>query len=314
MQRRDFLAAAAAAGAAALLPRPSLAGPFKSQIHKALIGTPNEKTLAAWKEAGFEGYESTNHGADPATAEAARKLAEKHGLRIHSVMFGWANFNKPANLEQDIKNVETSLRAAKAYGAYTILLVPCRIGGMAMPKPWEFDFRFDEKTGRLKQVVDGDNSRYEPYITAHNAANDVSREAVKRLIPTAEKTGVVIAIENVWNNLWVRPELLENLVSSFANPWIKAYFDIGNHVKYAAPELWIKKLGKLIAKCHIKDFKLNPNGHDGDWAHIRDGSVNWPVVRKALDEVGYNGWASIEESGLSLTEYNRRFDLIIAGE
>ena len=78
---------------------------------------------------------------------------------------------------------------------------------MPMPEPWEFDIRFDEKTGHLKQVVAGDNAKYQTYIEAHNHAADATREGVKRLIPTAEKAGVIIALENVWNNLWVKPDL-----------------------------------------------------------------------------------------------------------
>ena len=95
MNRRAFLAATAAAGASAFLANPVLGATWKTRIHKALIGTPDEATLEAWKAAGFEGYESTDHARPPEKAEAARKLAEKHGMRIHSVMYGWANFNQP---------------------------------------------------------------------------------------------------------------------------------------------------------------------------------------------------------------------------
>jgi hexulose-6-phosphate isomerase len=85
-------------------------------------------------------------------------------------------------------------------------------------------------------------------------------------------------------------------------------------VKYAPPQEWIRTLGKLIVKCHVKDFKLNPDGHGGRFVHPRDGSIQWPEVRKALDDVGYNGWLSIEDGGLPLEEFNRRFDLILAGQ
>ena len=98
---------------------------------------------------------------------------------------------------------------------------------------------------------------------------------------------------------------------------MRAYFDIGNHVKYAPPQEWIHTLGKLIAKCHVKDYKLNPDGRGGDWAQIREGSVDWPAVRQALDSVGYRGWVSIEGNGIPLpplAEQARRLDLIIAGK
>jgi hexulose-6-phosphate isomerase len=95
---------------------------------------------------------------------------------------------------------------------------------------------------------------------------------------------------------------------------VKAYFDIGNHVKYAPPEEWIRALGKLIVKFHVKDFKLNADGHGGTWVHFPEGSVNWPLVREEIDKIGYNGFLTIEEDGLPLAEFRRRLDLVIAGK
>ena len=132
-----------------------------------------------------------------------------------------------------------------------------------MPEPWEFDIAFDEKTGHVTRVAAGDNTRFADYIKAQNRATDTSRAAVEKLIPLAEELKVVIALENVWNNLWVKPALYKHFIASFANPWVKSYFDIGNHVKYAPPQDWIKALGSLIVKLHIKDFQLNPDGHGG---------------------------------------------------
>jgi len=312
LNRRSFLAATAI-GATGVLTRRSWANAPKTQVHKAMIGVPSEALLTQWKEAGFEGMESTDHGASPAKAAAARKIAEKLGMRIHSVMYGWANFNKPSSVDGDLASVETALKAAAAYGADTVLLVPCRIGGK-MPEAWEFDLRFDPATGHLKQVVSGDNGPYADYIANHNRSADAAREAVKRLIPVAEKTGVIIALENVWNNMWVEPEFARNFVASFDNPWVRAYFDIGNHVKYSPPQKWVRTLGKLIVKCHVKDFKLNPNGHGGEFCNIRDGSVDWPAVRAALSEIDYHGWVSIEGGDLSPQEHSRRLDLILAGK
>ncbi|MBN2022364.1 MAG: sugar phosphate isomerase/epimerase [Pirellulales bacterium] len=323
IDRRRFLAAAAATAAGvSALGRSALAeeAPFSTKLHKSLIGLPNEKTLARLKAAGFEGIETNGPEAwGKSTAEAAkdRAAAEKLGMTIHSVLFGWANFNSldAGQVARDVENVQTALRAAQGFGANTVLLVPCKIGGMPMPEPWEFDIRFDDETGHVSQIVSGDNRQYDKYIAAQNAATDATRKAVERLIPVAEKTGVVIALENVWNNLWVKPALFAHLVASFRSPWVQAYFDIGNHVKYAPPEEWIRALGRLIAKCHVKDFRLNPDGHGGEFVAIRDGSVNWPSVRRELDKIGYNGWLTIEGSGgLPLVEQNRRLDLILAGQ
>jgi L-ribulose-5-phosphate 3-epimerase len=320
LTRRDFLAVSAAAGVGMMAgSRLGAAEPaFKTTLRKSLIGSPKKETFLTWKAAGFEGMETAGKecwAKSLADATKDRLVAEKCGMRIHSVLFGWANFNDPSKVAADIEDMKTALHAAKGYGADAVLLVPCRLAGMAMPEPWEFDIEFDEKTGHIKKVVQGDNAKYQAYIDAHNQASDATREAVQKLIPTAEKTGVTIALENVWNNLWVKPAFARNLVASFDNRWVRSYFDIGNHVKYAPSEEWIRTLGKLIVKCHVKDFKLKADGHGGDFVDIRNGSVDWPAVRRALDGVGYNGWLTIEGSdGLSLDEQSKRLDLILAGK
>lgn len=289
------------------------------QLKKSLIGTPDRETLEAHKAAGFEGIESHVWDIDPDQAAAMKKIADELGMKIHSVMRGWTNFNAPDPevVEKDIRSVERAIVAAGAFGADVVLLVPCRVSDrdMAIPAPWEFDIEFDERTGYVTRVVAGDNSPYANYIKAHNHAIDTSRKAVERLIPVAEKNGVIIALENVWNNLWVKPKIFAHFVASFASPWVQAYYDIGNHVRYAPPEEWLRTLGKLIVRLHVKDFLLNPDGRGGKFVPIREGSVNWPSVRRVIDEIGYTGWMTIEGSGeLTLAERSRRLDLIIAGK
>ena len=312
--RRDFLAASAAV---AMLSRANAAPqPFTGRLRKArIVQQVTEAALEPIKEAGFDGVE-TRHICPEDEAERGRKVAESLGMRVHSVMRGWMEFNSPdpKKVEDSLEKTRLSLRAARAYGADDILLVPCRISGMPMPEAWEFDIEFDEKTGHVTRVVKGDNSKYEEYIHAQNRATDTSRLAVEKLIPLAEELQVIIALENVWNNLWVKPALYRNFVASFNHPWVKSYYDIGNHVKYAPPQEWIHTLGKLIVKLHFKGFLLNPDGHGGRFVHLRDDSINWPQVRQALDDAGYDGWGTIEEDGLPLKEFARRFDLIAAGK
>ncbi len=316
LSRRQFITRTAAIGALALAPFGLPGAQFQGRLRRAMIvGQVTEEPLKLLKDGGFEGVE-TNHICAEAEAAQGREVAEKMGMKVHSVLRGWMEFNSTdeKKVEDSLEKTRMALRAARAYGADAILLVPCRIGGMPMPEAWEFDIEFDPANGHLKRVVDGDNSKYEAYIKAHDRATDTSRAAVEKLIPLAAELKVVIGLENVWNNLWVKPDLYAHFVSSFKNPWVKAYFDIGNHVKYAPPQEYIQKLGPLVAKVHIKDFKLNPNGHGGNFVHPRDGNIDWPAVRRALDRAGYDGWATIEDSGLTFAEFNRRLELIDAGK
>ena len=312
--RREMLAATAAAGVGLWTAGHVQAAEFKTTIHKAMIDNPTEPALKRLKEAGFDGIETSQWNVTPEQAAKGREIAEKLGMKIHSVLFGWANFNRKDKVEQDLANVQKALHAAKGYGASALLLVPCLIGGMPMPEAWEFELEFDRKTRELKRVVAGDNSKYQAYIEAQNQATAASRKAVQKLIPTAEKTGVIIALENVWNNLWVKPAFFASFIRSFRNPRVQCYFDIGNHVKYAPAEEWIRALGKTIVKLHVKDFKLNADGHGGNFVHPRDGSVDWPLVRQELEKIGYNDWMTIEDGGLALEEFSRRLDLIVAGK
>ena len=327
MTRRRFVATGAAVAGASLLPTVSSiaaeaekkaeSGPFRHPFHKAVFATP-KSDLAEIKKAGFEGIECLDWNVSPEMAREGRKKVEAAGLRIHSVLLGWLDFNsaKPNEVEDSLSKATVALRAAQGYGADTVLLVPCKVGGIAMPNPWEFDIDFDEHTGKLHRVVKGDNSKFQEYIDAQNRATETSRVNLRKLIPIAEAAGVIVGVEGVWNNLWVRPEFFKQLIVSCDSRWIQAYFDIGNQVKYLIPsEEWIRILGRLIVKCHVKDYKLSADGHSGSWPSLREGSVNWPAVRKALDDVGYSGWGTIESPGpISLAEQNRRFDLIVEGK
>ncbi|MDR1385853.1 MAG: sugar phosphate isomerase/epimerase [Planctomycetaceae bacterium] len=298
---------------------------FKTQIFKAaIVGEPDDKKFESLVNAGFEGVETTAWNTTPEKAATGRLLAEKHGLRIHSVMRGWANFNADDKVvrQKTIDETATALRAAAAYGADTILLVPCKIGSFDqadwIPTPQEFKIAFDPKTLKVNKVADGDSAKFEKYIQQQNIATETSIEAVNSLIPLAAELGVVIGIENVWNNLWVKPEFFAAFVRSFDNIWVRTYLDLGNHAKYAPPEEWVATCGTTIIKTHCKDFLVDSESKDGgsvrNFRRLYEGNINWSTVRRALDAVNYNGWMSDETGAAQDSELIRRMNAIIAGE
>ncbi|HUT31651.1 MAG TPA: sugar phosphate isomerase/epimerase family protein [Sedimentisphaerales bacterium] len=315
LSRREFLAGSVSAAVLGMASRPKsryrveTASGFRKAV---IVNKPDEEILRKVKDAGFDGVEAGV--VEAAEAAKVRETAERLGMRVHSVMRGWAKFNSENGDEVGKSFAVTvdALHAAKAYGAEVILLVPGRLDIEPMPKPWEFRVEFDSKTGHLTKVAEKGNELYGDYIAAHNRAYDVFEDSIGELISTAEKTGVVIAIENVWNNMFVDPRHAAHFIDSFESPWVRAYFDIGNHVKYSGPERWIKVLGKRIVRCHVKDFRLNADGRGGRFVDIREGSVDWAGVIKALEKVGYRGWMTLEGSEkLSLEERSRRLDAII---
>ena len=319
--RREFVAGVAAAGVSILAGHRVKANIVKSpsQRKKALIGRPDQKTLESLKINGFDGIESRVWDISADEAGTYRQAADALEMRIHSVLRGWTNFNSPDAdiVTADVASVEKALKTSQIYGADALLLVPCkRLAEASVPKPEEFDIEFDARTGHVTRVVAGDNGSFQDYMKIQNRATDMSRLAIEKLIPVAERCGVVIALENVWNDLWVKPKLFAQFVKSFDSPWVQTYFDIGNHVKYATPQEWIEALGKTIVKIHVKDFVVDRAANrGGKFVDIRDGDVDWPAVMKTLDNIGYQGWFTIEGSGgLTLPEQNRRLETILASK
>lgn len=287
-----------------------------------IVPPPDEAGLAELKEAGFDGVEvnlwsDKDHVPSREDASKLKTLAEKHGIRLHTVLRGWAQFNSDdvAQVKSDFDFTVATLQAAQGYGCDAILLVPGKVTDVKTPDRDKIKIEFNPETGHIQSVADGDDSEYRAFIDASNKAWEAYQKSVRELIPFAEQTGVVIAIENVWNNLFLSPDHFAAFIDSFDSKWVKAYFDVANHVVYGPPpQDWIRVLGDRIVKIHIKDYRLNPP--DGkEWVGLREGSVDFPKVMEALKEIGYSGWLTIEgPCGDSRAECSRRLDTIIAGE
>lgn len=146
-----------------------------------------------------------------------------------------------------------------------------------------------------------------------------STAEVRKAIPDAEKAGVKIAIEVVWNNFLTKPEQLVEYVDQFKSPWVGAYFDASNMLRYGVPAAtWIRKLGKRMLKLDFKGYskaKAKPGDPGaGFGVGIGEGDEDWPEVLKACAEVGYDGWATAEVQGGDekwLADVSERMDKIL---
>jgi L-ribulose-5-phosphate 3-epimerase len=308
----------AAAGAAALKAQGLFAQEapaFKTKLLKALIGkTADEATCERIAKAGFPGFEIQHKDASVEEARAGRACAEKHGLKIHSLMYGWAQFNHatPEGRRKSIDDAKRALEITAEFGATAMLLVPCRIDGQ-MPAPSQFKVEYDPVTLKVTRVAEGPET-FAEYIAKQNSATELTRAAVEELIPVAEKHKVVIGLENVWNNLWVKPDFAAAFVKSFKSKWVRPYLDLGNHVRYAPTEEWLRAFGSDIVRLHIKDFKIDRAAkNEGDFVPIGKGSIDWGSVRKTIEEIGYNGWVTIESGGYTDAEHSALMDRFFAG-
>ena len=130
---------------------------------------------------------------------------------------------------------------------------------------------------------------------------DRSIHNIAQAVPLAAELGVYIAIENVWNQFLYDHDGDSNqtadkfvrYVDQFNSPWVGMQFDIGNHWKYGSMGDWIRQLGQRIVKLDLKGFSRKRN----EFTKIGEGDIDWADVRKALDEIGYTGWAAAEVGG-----------------
>jgi L-ribulose-5-phosphate 3-epimerase len=276
IDRRTFLhstlattAALAAAGApAAEEKKPKLKKAVKYGMIK-IKGSIEEK-FELIKSLGFLGVEMDSPS--NIDKEEAVKARDKTGIVIHGVIDSahWKDTLSDPDEKVRAKGLaalETALKDAKVYGADTALLVPGVVG---------------RKTG-----------------VTYDQCWQRSQAEVRKAIPLAEKLGVKIAIEVVWNDFLTTPEQLIEYVDQFKTPYVGAYFDCSNMVKYGVKSGdWIRKLGKRMLKFDFKGFSLTKFKNKEDpWVPIGEGDEDWPDVLKALAEVGYNGWATAEVRG-----------------
>jgi hexulose-6-phosphate isomerase len=128
-----------------------------------------------------------------------------------------------------------------------------------------------------------------------------TQATIRQAIPYAEKKRIPILIENIWYTFLIEPLTMARYIDELDSPYVKAYFDVGNVVRWGWPEHWIEVLGKRIIKIHVKEYNLDVAMNEGmrkgfDFP-MGQGSINWARVREELKKIDYRGWATAEVDG-----------------
>jgi hexulose-6-phosphate isomerase len=264
--RRRFLQAALATAA---VPAVGLGDDQKKpRLKKAVkfgmigIKAPIREKFELIKSLGFQGVEMDSPSG--VNKEEAVQAVHDTGIVIHGVIDSvhWKDTLSDPSEEvraRGLAALKTALEDAKVYGATTALLVP----------------------GVVNKNV------------SYQQCWDRSQAEVRKALPLAEKLGVKIAIECVWNNFITKPGQMVEYVDAFGSPYVGSYFDCSNMVKYGVKSGdWIRALGKRVLKFDFKGYSKEKG-----WVAIGEGDEDWPDILKALAEVGYNGWATAEVAG-----------------
>ncbi len=240
-----------------------------------------EECLRLAKAAGFDAVElnydlenDLSPKAGTAGCHAVRKLADKIGIRISSLcsFLFWPyplTSNDPAKRERGLELAAQMVQAAHDVGTDNLLVVPG-----AVNISWRTD--------------------YEP--VPFDVCDRRAREAVARLLPSAEKLGVNLNIENIFfSGYLMTPADMNAFVDSFHSDRVHVHFDTGNIMIFQYPEHWIPMLGKRIKNVHLKEFTKKSFDHSLEsFRPLLDGTTNWPAVMESLDQTGYRGYVTFE--------------------
>ena len=200
-----------------------------------------------------------------------KALAGKHGLELSGLATGlyWGANGASADAatrEKAAAILDRQIHCAEVLGIDAILVVPATVGADFIPGC---------------EVV--------PYADAWERGSELIREA----LPAAEKAGVTICVENVWNKFLLSPLEMKQFVEQFDSLRVGVYFDAGNTLACGYPEHWIPVLGDHIKRVHFKDYRRAAGSVDG-FCDLLSGDIDWPAVVGALKAIGYDGWVAPE--------------------
>jgi hexulose-6-phosphate isomerase len=235
------------------------------------LGFPHEtleNNLAVAADAGYDGVElafDADELADPALQREVAETVAGFDLTVPSIHSPALNQHPitspdPAVRERGVERARQLLAAADRLDANRVLLVPGRVDA-DIP----YDVAYDNALGALREVAQ-----------------------------IAAEYDCTIAVENVWNDFLLSPREFADFVDSAADHGpVGAYFDVGNVRTYGHPEQWIRILGERIDAIHVKDFDTEVGTHHG-FTYPLQGDVDWTAVASALDDVGFDGWITLE--------------------
>ncbi|MDB4868359.1 MAG: xylulose 5-phosphate 3-epimerase [Cohnella sp.] len=263
-------------------------------------GTSLEDVFGYSSKAGFDAVELNLYSpggigltldTTASEAEKIKKMADSFGIQLRSLSSGLMWENSLSAEEESVRSkgrkiVEKQIELASVLGIDTVLCVPA----------------FVKKEG----------------ANSYDAAYRRSQEELAKLVPLAEEHQVHIGIENVWNKFLMSPLEMARYIDELGSSYVGAYFDVGNVLNFGYPEQWIRILGQRIRKVHVKDFKTSVGNING-FVPLLAGDVDWPEVRKALQEIGYTDTLTAELNWYAASPYQtaydtaRHLDIIIGG-
>lgn len=237
-----------------------------------------ERILESLSNLGYDGVEWTLSHFNPRTKseEELRKLVEltkSYGLEVSEVV-----------VQQDVVNLNEKIRRDRIDLVKKYIVTASEVGVKILnlfsgPAPW------DPKAPRIPEDI------------SEGKAWEYVLEAYGEFVDLAEKYKVYLAVEAVWGHLCHDYYTTNELISSFDSEFLGINIDPSPCCLYGNDISWvIEKWGKKIKHVHLKDVAGKPGFHGKDFIFplLGEGIVDWKAFFKALDEIEYKGFFSVE--------------------
>jgi len=282
-RRNAFALSAAAAATTALQPVAQAQTPKKkipiavstySYWHFKGERTPIEFVIQDAAKLGFDGVEILHRQMDNDTAaycNKLRRMAFENGLSLPMLSIH-QDFVSPdaAERQKHIEHTKHCMDVAAQLGIPCIRLNSGR---------WKTIKSFDD----LMKVKGN-----EPPLSGYTDADAFKWciDSIQACIPHAEKTGVMMALENHWG-LTTKVENVLEIWKKVNSPWLGVNLDTGNYPTDPYPEI-----EKLAPHATIVQAKTYHGG--GVWYTL---DLDYKRIAGILRKHGFHGWLSLEMEG-----------------
>ncbi len=275
-----LLAGGAAAAGIPAIAAPNVKGKIRLAVstysywHFRTAKYPIEKVIDHAYDLGFDGVELLHRqfeSEDLAYLNKLRQQAFRRGLDLVMLSIH-QDFVSPSAGEraQHVAHTKHCIELAAQLGIPAIRLNSGR---------WKTIKSFDDL-----MKVKGD----EPPLAGYKEADAIQWcvDSIKECIPTAEKHGVIMALENHWG-LTTKVDVLLKLHKMVNSPWLGINMDTGNYP--GDPYVGIEQLAPYA---NIIQAKTYYGG--GEWYTL---DLDYKRIAKIIRNAGYTGYVSLEMEG-----------------
>jgi sugar phosphate isomerase/epimerase len=284
--RRLFLSGAAAGAVAGAVPPAAFAGtaPKPDPVHFAVstysywhfkpTKVSIEKIIEDAAKMGFSGVEVLHRGMEEETVPYMNRLKQaalRNGLSLPMLSIH-QDFVSPDAAERT-KQIEHTKRCLQLASQ---MAIPCMRLNSGR---WKTIESFDD----LMKVKGN-----EPPLPGYKLEDAIKWcvDSIEQCLPTAEKEGVVMALENHWG-LTTNIDTLLSIWRQVKSPWLGINLDTGNYPD--EPYAGIEKLAPFATIVQAKTYYGG-----GEWYTL---DLDYKRIAAIFRKIGYHGWISLEMEG-----------------